>query len=160
MTESLEITAVLADDHANTATKEIPATRIFLEKMVTQHPSETNIRRIASLFSTFSAMVIVHMAHEERDLFSLLAVSGRPTAVPPNARLSQRVLRELVEHERFREQLRTMRELCLLIRDDCADEIFSEVDKASRAVHYHMHLENNILYPRAIDFENQLRRAS
>jgi iron-sulfur cluster repair protein YtfE (RIC family) len=53
-----------------------------------------------------------------------------------------------------------MRELSLLIPDDCAKEIFAELDKASRAVHHHMHLENNILYPRAIDLENQLRRAS
>lgn len=155
-----ELARYLADDHADTGRTKIPAIRLFVEGMANQHPSLINVRRIAALLATFSTLVTVHMAHEERDLFASLAVSDRPTAGLSSARLSQRVLRELVEHETFREQLRTMRELCLLIEDDCAGELYSELDKLSRAVHFHMHLENNILYPRAIDLENQLRRAS
>ncbi|HXH38736.1 MAG TPA: DUF542 domain-containing protein [Thermoanaerobaculia bacterium] len=155
-----ELARYLANDHSDTAGSKIPGIRAFLDGMADQHPSLINIQRIATLLATFSTVVTVHMAHEERDLFASLAVNGHGTAGLPNARLSQRVLRELVEHEMFREQLRTMRELCLLIDDDCATEIYAELDKLSRSVHYHMHLENNILYPRAIDFENQLRRAS
>jgi regulator of cell morphogenesis and NO signaling len=155
-----ELARFLAADHADTGSRKVPDIRVFVEGMADRHPSLINIRRIAALLSTFSNLVTVHMAHEERDLFASLAVNGRKTASLTNARLSQRVLRELVEHETFREHLRTMRELCLLIEDNCASEIYSELDKLSRAVHFHMHLENNILYPRAIDSENQLRRAS
>lgn len=155
-----ELARYLAEDHADMAENIIPTLRELLESSARQHPELTNIRRIVTLFASLSAAITMHMVHEDRDLFSSLAVKKGGANGLPNARLSQRVLRELVEHATFREELRTMRELCLLVRDDCADEIFCALTEFSRTVHYHMHLENNILYPRAIDLENQLRRAS
>jgi hypothetical protein len=50
-----------------------------------------------------------------------------------------------------------MREVCSRIREDCAGEVLSEIENLSQAVHYHLHLENNVLCPRAIEDENALR---
>jgi len=155
-----ELARFLSSDHADMAEKVMPAVRDLLEKSARQHPDQINIRRMLTLFAGLSAAITIHMVHEDRDLFSSLAIRNGGSNGKPSARLSQRVLRELVEHATFREELRTMRELCLLVRDGCADEIYCALTEFSRSVHYHMHLENNILYPRAIDLENQLRRAS
>jgi iron-sulfur cluster repair protein YtfE (RIC family) len=49
----------------------------------------------------------------------------------------------------------SMRELCARIT---FLDVAREVQELSRSVHFHMYLENNILYPRAIELENALRR--
>jgi len=39
-------------------------------------------------------------------------------------------------------------------------DLFRELQDFSRPIHLHIHLENNVLYPRAIEVENRLRQAS
>jgi hemerythrin-like domain-containing protein len=48
-----------------------------------------------------------------------------------------------------------MRELAARVEPD--GELYAALRKFSRSIHEHMHLENNVLYPRAIEIENRLR---
>lgn len=151
-----ELTRFLVSDHHEFATASVPALRALIAKAIDRNPNEPRFKRLAAMFSKLSAAILVHAEHEEHDLFSTFGV----TRDAAKTRLSQRVLREFVEHESFNEQLRMMQELCLRIDGDSARELLAELDRVARTIRYHMHLENNVLYPRAIEIENELQRAS
>ena len=57
----------------------------------------------------------------------------------------------------FRDQLRTIRELLSRVRVESGEEILAELLTITADVHHHIYLENNVLYPRAIELENVLR---
>lgn len=122
------------------------------------------IRRLGVLASDFTAHVLSHIGAEEQQLFpaiSLLDTMSRGETsglLPP--RVAQRILREMVEHEALRDRLRTMRELACRLPDIARGvaQLRTALREFSRVVHHHIHLENNVLYPRAIEAENVLRR--
>jgi len=150
-------------DHQTSIGREIPRMRTTIEKAVTKHGSTSpKLARIERIFVRFAAATTAHMLNEERDLLPLIESidsAAQGNAPLPHLRISQRVLGELVEHERLHEQMRTMRELAAQAPADCCTvALRSALDEFARHVHFHMHVENNILYPRAIEMENQLRR--
>jgi iron-sulfur cluster repair protein YtfE (RIC family) len=68
------------------------------------------------------------------------------------------VLRELIEHENIRDRVHTLRDLAAELLLECDAEVLATHLRAfQRHVNQHMHLENNVLYPRAIAIENSLR---
>lgn len=153
----------LIDDHANTISVRLPAIRNAIESAVKVYGDRLqDLARICVLFGQLVAEMTTHVLKEERELFPYirdleLATEGSA----PMMRIAQRVLRELVEHESFRDRLRTMHELAeRLPPDDASSTIRNEVRQFRREVHRHMHLENNVLYPRAIEIENSLRRSA
>lgn len=152
-----ELTRFLAADHEETIRTTLGALRQAVERCGPQ------AKRIALIFAGYSTSVIAHMLNEERDLFPCIqyledAMNGAPGGVRP--RIGQRVLREMVEHETFREKLRTMRELAWqLPPSEAVLELRARLAAASREVHQHIHVENNVLYPRAIALENAVKRA-
>jgi regulator of cell morphogenesis and NO signaling len=157
-----DLTRFLAADHEDTIRTTLGQLRQAIERAeATGCGPET--RRIAIIFASYSASVVAHMLNEERDLFPTIeylehAVNGR--AGGPKPRVSQRVLREMVEHETFREKLRTMRELAWrLPPNEAVLDLRERLRACSREVHQHIHLENNVLYPRAITLENAVKRA-
>ena len=148
-----ELTRFLAADHESTIRTTLGALRQSIKRC------GDAARRIAVIFAGYSTSVIAHMLNEERDLFPCIlyledAAGGRPP------RIGQRVLREMVEHETFREKLRTMRELAWqLPPSEAVLDLRARLNACSREVHQHIHLENNVLYPRAIALENAAKRA-
>jgi regulator of cell morphogenesis and NO signaling len=158
-----ELTTFLSADHEVTIRTTLQSVRDAINAAA-EASGAPEAKRIASLFASYSLSVTKHMLNEERDLFPLierveLAASNGGTSAP-TLRMSQRVLREFVEHEGFREKLRTMRELAWQLGNSPAASALRErLRQCSREVHEHIHLENNILYPRAIEMENAVKRA-
>ena len=152
-----ELTRFLAKDHEDTIRTTLGELRQAIERCGPE------ARRIAVIFTNYSTSVVAHMLNEERDLFPTIqyledAMNGAGGG--PKPRVSQRVLREMVEHEGFRETLRTMRELAWqLPPNEAVLELRARLAACSREVHQHIHLENNVLYPRAIALENAVKRA-
>jgi len=151
-----ELTEFLTADHKDLALRRLPRMRDVIEREIAMHPHVPRLRRIRMLLADLSAMLTTHMAHEERDLFPWIAAADRGVCL---IRLGQRVLREHVEHRIVCERLRTMTELSARLQLQDGD-LFRELQELSRPIHLHIHLENNVLYPRAIEVENRLRRAS
>ena len=122
------------------------------------------IHRLSVLVSDFTAHVLSHIAEEEQQLVPAItlldSLSRGEMTGPTPPRVSQRVLREMVEHEGLRDRLRTMRELACRLPDIARGvaQLRAALREFSRVVHHHIHLENNVLYPRAIEAENALRR--
>ncbi|HYU25172.1 MAG TPA: hemerythrin domain-containing protein, partial [Thermoanaerobaculia bacterium] len=152
-----ELTRFLAADHEQTIRTTLGELRHSIERCGPE------AKRIAVIFTSYSTSVIAHMLNEERDLFPCIqyledAMNGAGGGAKP--RVSQRVLREMVEHEAFREKLRTMRELAWqLPENEAVRDLRACLGACSREVHHHIHLENNVLYPRAIALENAVKRA-
>jgi regulator of cell morphogenesis and NO signaling len=154
-----ELTRFLVGDHLELTMQVIPALRARIERAIARHPSVAGLRRIGVLFEDLKSILAVHTAHEERDLFTPFLRGNSLTGELARNRLSQRVLREFVEHESFNERLETLQTICLRLPIDAAD-LQAEIDRFARIIRFHMHLENNILYPRAIELEKTMQHAS
>lgn len=151
----------LIDDHRRCISHDIPEVRDAIDHARAGNDEEPLVR-VERLFSRFAATITAHMLTEERDLLPnvmqlQVAENGRGPA--PMLRISHRVLGELVEHERLHEQLNTMRMLaCETTASDATIDLRQKLTSFMHDVQRHMHLENNVLYPRAIDIENRLKR--
>jgi len=144
----------LIEDHRRCIGNQIPEVRAAIEK--------AKLVRVERLFSRFAAVITAHMLNEERDLLPhiiQLEQAHNGSSAPPTLRISHRVLGELVEHERLHEQLLTMRLLAAEADDSPATiDVRRKLVVFMRDVNRHMHVENNVLYPRAIEIENRLKR--
>lgn len=162
--ESLtDLIQFLTSDHRVTLGDRIPSIQSGVERVMASVGDVEEIQRIRILFSNLMASLSSHVMNEERDLFPFITdldAAISESMGPPRMRISQRVLRELVEHETFRDRFRTLRELAERLPDnDLVDTLRRDLKLFANEVHRHMHLENNVLYPRAIEIENGLRRA-
>ena len=163
--ESLtDLLKYLVNDHRVTMGEAVPRLQSKIERAIGAVGELEDLRRIRILFAGLAGSLNTHTTNEERDLFPF--ITDLDSAVsesmgPPRMRISQRVLRELVEHETFRDRLRTLCELCeRLPQNDVVDALQKDLRQLNNAIHRHMHLENNVLYPRAIEIENGLRRGA
>jgi regulator of cell morphogenesis and NO signaling len=152
----------LGSDHRGTLGDRIPALHNAIEKAIAENGDKRELQRIKVLFGYLASAMSTHVLNEERDLFPFIThldAANNDSIDAPVMRISQRVLRELVEHESFRDRLRTLRELAeRLPATSAVKTLRDDLRHFSNEVNLHMHLENNVLYPRAIDIENGLRR--
>jgi regulator of cell morphogenesis and NO signaling len=152
----------LTSDHRSTLDEHLPALRRRIEEAIAAVGEIVELRRMRAIFRYLSTGLESHVINEEHELFPFINKLHAATGVnggPPKLRIGQRVLRELVEHETFRDRLRTLKELAQRLPANTAvNALRNDLSAFSEEVNRHMHLENNVLYPRAIEIENGLRR--
>jgi regulator of cell morphogenesis and NO signaling len=129
-----------------------------------RHPE---VREIAERFDLVAADLMAHMAKEEGVLFpyiSRLAVAARGGEVPvaPFGTIANPIGMMEEEHRNAGDQMAAMRKLSagfVVPPDACATftVTYQELRAFEADLHLHIHLENNILFPRALDLERQLR---
>jgi regulator of cell morphogenesis and NO signaling len=128
------------------------------------------IARVAHLFRRASETLRIHVHQEERELFQRIEemeqalTTGREEPLRYERSLSERVLIEFLEHDVIDERLRTMRELTADYRLPSAGPhsmlaLWADLRRFDRHLQRHIHLENNILYPRAIAMESGAKLA-
>lgn len=159
-----QVVAFLVSDHVQTITVRAPAIREAVERVVDMYGELETLRRIRTLFSDVISAISTHVLKEERELFPIIHELERARtegANPPKARLGPRVLHELIEHETFATRVRTAQSLAQSLPEDVVVMFLrKELRRFARELHNHMHLENNVLYPRAIEIENRLRKST
>lgn len=121
------------------------------------------VRRVEHLFRRLSESLRLHITHEEKDLFRHIEVLESQIRqggeAPRHGRtLTDRILIEFLEHDMVAEKLRTMREIThdwqLPTRaPKTLRTLWGDLKRFDRNLQRHMHLENNILYPRTIALE-------
>ena len=157
-----DLVAFLVSDHVKTITVRAPAIREAIERAVGMYGEIENLRRIRTIFSDCISTISTHVLKEERELFPCihdLERANNGDGERPKMRLGPRVLHELVEHETFNERVRTLQILAQQLPEDVVVMFLrKELRTFARELHVHMHLENNVLYPRSIEIENELRR--
>lgn len=124
------------------------------------HPE---LRQVKSVFDGMAGEMKQHFENEEEVLFPHLVrlESDRQVVCPPGFSHVEKPIRQMMEdHDQTGNALRQLRSLTLdylLPEDACASyaELFRSLQAFEQDVHQHVHLENNILFPRALEMAGE-----
>ena len=126
-----------------------------------RHPE---LQDVTQTFDDLVAELLEHLEKEELILFPYVRglASNVPVASPCFGTVANPVRMMEIEHGEAGERLKTLRTLThdYAVPDDaCATYrvAMQRLDAFERDLHRHIHLENNLLFPRAIDLESERR---
>jgi regulator of cell morphogenesis and NO signaling len=143
----------------------MPTITHYLEKLVEVHGARhPELVRVSACFDRVSSDLGQHMLKEEQVLFpyvrdlAMTAAGGRhfrsPFGTVENPiRMMER------EHREVADELRNIRELTdgyVAPEDGCTtyEACMAELARFERDLHRHVHLENNVLFPKAVALES------
>ena len=120
---------------------------------------------IQGLFSDLKQELLAHLQKEEMMLFPYLyeiersAASGARTNPPVFGTVRNPIRVMAMEHDNACEMLRNIRELSSEYTppsdaDESYAELYRGLNGLATDLHMHIHLENNILFPNAVEMEN------
>jgi regulator of cell morphogenesis and NO signaling len=142
--------------------RELPAIETRLEKVYRVYNERygPTLAGLPEVYAGLRAELELHIRKEEMILFPAIVAneaavnSGRPLPATPFGRISNPIHAMESEHESAGEALVKIREItrnfelpeyaCVTYR-----ALMSSLDELDRDLHMHIHLENNILFPRA-----------
>ncbi len=152
--------------HHNYVKQEIPRIQQLLKKVVAVHgAAHPELPAIQQVFQGLSAELSSHMMKEEHILFPYIVAlenavsSGCPKPRPAFGTVGNPVHMMELEHDSAGAALKEIRSLsstyeppenaCFSYRT-----LYAALKEFETDLHRHIHLENNILFPRAIEVEN------
>lgn len=160
-----DLTHHIVHVHHQFVRKEIPRLGALIEKVESRHgethPELANIRRI---FGNIGAEMLDHMLKEEQVLFPYIEhlEAARVASTLPAAPVFGSVARPVEcmtrEHDRAGSMVREIRDLTkeyTLPEGACPTyrAMLDALHEFEQDLHRHVHLENNILFPRAVELE-------
>lgn len=144
----------------------------YLDKLCRVHGGRhPELHEIAGHFNQASAALAMHMKKEELVLFPAVrkmvaaTISGAAMKTPHFGSVNNPIKQMMDEHEtegdRFRE-IQRLSDNYSPPEDACSTYrvTFSLLREFEEDLHRHIHLENNILFPKAVSLENKLEKAS
>lgn len=158
--------------HHNFVRDEMPRLGMLAEKVVARHGAQDpSLVQVRDCIAKISEEMTSHMLKEEQVLFPYIAKMEHELAagseIPPAFFGSVRnpIASMLAEHDSAGELLKRIRSLT---RDYTLPEgacptfraLFSTMQEFETDMHRHVHLENNILFPRALAMEQQATKQS
>lgn len=147
-----------------------PVVQLHLAKVASAHGARhAELPLVASQFSKVAQELLTHMMKEEQVLFPYiraLAEAVAEDAPPPPDMFGtvQNPIRMMeIEHQEAGDGVATLRELTrgyAAPADACTTYrmVLQELDAFEQDLHRHIHLENNVLFPKAVELEEQLDR--
>jgi regulator of cell morphogenesis and NO signaling len=144
------------------AIRRVPALLVKVkEKHGTNHPE---LAEIESLFLDLGHEMTAHMQKEEMILFPYIdalerSARGEETLEPPFFQTVRNPIQAMMqEHDAAGDLLRALRETSqgyAVPTDACMSyrELYESLAAFEADLHTHVHLENNILFPRAVEME-------
>ena len=148
---------------------ETPRLEALLQKVVTRHgEAHPELRVIQETFVALSHELLAHMMKEEHVLFPFLdqmeraARTGGPSPVGCFASVEFPIARMLADHDDAGALTAKIRELSGGYQppDDACPSyrgLYHALEEFARDLHQHVHLENNVLFPRAVEMERSLQ---
>jgi regulator of cell morphogenesis and NO signaling len=145
-----------------------PAIAAWLDKLVSRHGSRhPELLDTRQIFDALSTELLVHMRKEEDVLFPYMealeqAQASRQTFGPPPFRTVQNPIAAMEhDHEEAGALLERLRASCHDYQppaDGCTTYrlCYMELERFEADLHRHVHLENNLLFPRAIAIEDAM----
>jgi regulator of cell morphogenesis and NO signaling len=145
---------------------ELPALRKRIDKVVSVHGSRDpeTLNRMSAVFGALSEELLMHLHKEEAILFPVIGeyaaaeAQGRPVPPVPFGTVAHPIAMMEREHEGAGGALEELRHLtrnyeppayaCSTVR-----ALYEGLQALEADLHVHIHLENNILFPRAIALE-------
>lgn len=146
----------------------VPVIRQHLAKVVAKHGSRyPELSAIAMQFDALAEDLWLHMLKEERVLFPYIralvkAVDGGGARPPDMFGTVQNPIRMMeAEHQHAGDEMAAIRVLShdyVAPADACTTFrlLFDELDAFEKDLHRHVHLENNVLFPKAVELEGKV----
>lgn len=148
-----------------------PVISSYLEKLVSVHGCRhPELSRIESAFQQVSRDLGPHLMKEEHVLFPYIAelvewagATDAPPRSSPFGSVGNPIRMMEREHEEVGKEMRLIRELTSDFtppEDGCTTYrvCFSELLRFESDLHRHVHLENNVLFPKVVALEEQVCR--
>jgi regulator of cell morphogenesis and NO signaling len=162
-----ELVKHIVEKHHAYVRAEIPRLIALLAKVARVHgQNHTELEKIEASFQALAEQLTLHLLKEERMLFPYivqLESATRSGSRPAPAKLGtvQNPVRiMLMEHDSAGELLCKMREVTnnyTVPEDGCMSYrmLYQALPEFEADLHQHIHLENNILFPRAIELKER-----
>jgi regulator of cell morphogenesis and NO signaling len=158
----------IVDKHHVYTNREIERLTPLMEKVCDRHGSNhLELSVIRKLFRTLADELTVHMRKEETVLFPYIRVldavfaTDLPVAEPHFKTVRNPVRMMISEHDAAGDLLRRMREAsngyatpegaCPSFR-----ALYFGLEELEKDLHRHIHLENNVLFPQALELEDKV----
>jgi regulator of cell morphogenesis and NO signaling len=160
-----ELTRHIRERHHGYVRDVIPRLREMLAKVREKHGSRhREVGEIEKLFGDIAREMQMHMQKEEQILFPYVdalerAASGQGAIEPPFFQTVRNPIYSMMkEHDAAGElvrQIRTASNGYRVPEDACTTfrAAYQELEQFEKDLHLHVHLENNILFPRAVELE-------
>jgi regulator of cell morphogenesis and NO signaling len=151
--------------HHKYTREEIARLGPLLDKVVSVHgDNHPELQHIRAWFRGLAQELTTHMMKEEMVLFPYIVrmeeavIQRDPVLPPPFGTVKNPVAMMMHEHDTAGDALRAMREASsgyTSPRDACISyqTLYKALADFEKDLHQHIHLENNILFPRAIQME-------
>ena len=156
---------IIAKHHLFTA-EEIERLTPLMEKVCSRHgENHPELFKLQTIFLALADSLIPHMRKEEMVLFPYIRSLDGGSFQPPHFGTVQNPVRMMMaDHEEDGERLRTMREIAsdyVPPAGACPSytALFAGLHDLERDLHRHIHLENNVLFPAAVNMEQKLAAA-
>ena len=149
---------------------EIARLQALTNKVLNAHGgNHPELVHLSELWAQLSADLLPHMFKEEQILFPYIVGMARaadrnqPGPFAPFVTVNNPVRMMMREHDAAGEILRELRKLTSDYKtppDACISyqTLYQALEELEKDLHQHIHLENNILFPKALDLEESLRR--
>ncbi len=160
-----ELTQHIREKHHRYVREAIPRVQALLQKVKSKHgENHLEIGSIEKDFLELGREMIMHMQKEEQILFPYIealdrASKGNGTLEPPFFQTVRNPIQAMMkEHDSAGSLVRRIREASsgyALPADACASyqALYRDLHEFESDLHQHVHLENNILFPRAVEME-------
>jgi regulator of cell morphogenesis and NO signaling len=162
-----DLVAHINGTHHKYTRAEIARLGPLFDKVVSVHgKNHPELQHVRAAFRELAQELTMHMMKEEAVLFPYIvrmeeSVIQREPVLPPFGSVRNPVSMMMHEHDSAGEVLRTMRQASAGYTapgDACISyqTLYKALGDFEKDLHQHIHLENNILFPRAIDMERSL----
>lgn len=160
-----DLIAHIINTHHKYTREEIARLGPLFEKVISVHGEKhRELLEVRENFRALAQELTTHMMKEDMILFPYIerleeaVIEGAPVLPPPFGTVQRPVAAMLQEHDSAGNLLRSMRSLtdgyqpppgaCVSYQT-----LYSALAEFERDLHQHIHLENNLLFPRAIEME-------
>lgn len=162
-----ELIAHVVERHHGFVRAETPRITGMLAKVAAKHgAAHPEVAEIVNCFGAMAQELASHMAKEEQILFPHIerleqaAAAGQPAPRPFFGSVERPIATMMAEHDDAGALLARMRELSggyVPPAGACPTFIgaYRGLEEFERDLHRHVHLENNILFPRAVELEQR-----
>lgn len=161
----------IIDTHHVFTKSELTNLQPLMEKVARVHGDRhPELLELKDEFEELAASLLPHMGKEEIMLFPYIrdmefrAEKGWTPKMPPFGTVRHPVQVMMMEHDTDGDRLKRMRELSndyTAPADACPSftGLYHRLAELERDLHRHIHLENNILFPRAVELEERFVEA-
>lgn len=161
-----ELITHIVDTHHVFTRSELDRLDALTEKVIGAHATNhPELLKVGELFRQLSADLKPHMFKEEQVLFpymkalELAASENQPRPFPPFGTVENPIRMMMKEHDIAGDILRELRTVTSdysVPSDACISyqTLYQALEEFEKDLHQHIHLENNILFPKAVKLEH------